>query len=99
MPAICRQGDTLSTGHTCVGTTTLTTPDQSTVRANGILIARVGDRTVPHPAPPFPPCPNHVRFVNVGSSTVRVAGAFVARVGDSTDSGQMTSGSSNIFAG
>jgi len=37
--------------------------------------------------------------VNAGSSTVRVAGAFIARIGDSTDSGAMTSGSSNIFAG
>ena len=99
MPAICREGDTLSTGHACVGTTTLYTPGQSTVRANGILIARVGDPTVSHPAPPNPPCPPHVRFVNVGSSTVRIAGAFVARVGDSTDSGAMTSGSSNIFCG
>ena len=99
MPAICRQGDSLSTGHVCTSVTTLDTPGQSTVRANGILIARVGDPTVSHAAPPNPPCPPHVRFVNVGSSTVRVAGAFVARVGDSTDSGAMTSGSSNIFAG
>ena len=44
MPAICREGDTLSTGHACVGTTTLDTPGQSTVRANGILIARVSRR-------------------------------------------------------
>lgn len=99
MSAICREGDTLSTGHACVGTTTLDTPGQSTVRANGILIARVGDPTVSHIAPPTPPCPPHVRFVNVGSSTVRIAGAFVARIGDSTDSGAMTSGSSNIFCG
>ena len=99
MPAICREGDTLSTGHACVGTTTLDTPGQSTVRANGILIARVGDPTVSHPAPPTPPCPDHVRFVNVGSSTVRIAGAFIARVGDSADSGEMISGSSNISCG
>ena len=43
MPAVSRQGDSLSTGHICVGTTTLDTPGQSTVRANSILIARVGD--------------------------------------------------------
>ena len=43
MPAISRKGDSLSTGHICVGTTTLDTPGQSTVRANSILIARVGD--------------------------------------------------------
>ena len=99
MPAVCRKGDSLSTGHICTSTTTLDTPTQSTVRANGILIARVGDPTVAHPNPPSPPCPNHVANVNAGSSTVRIAGAFVARIGDSTDSGAMTSGSSNIFAG
>ena len=99
MPAICRKGDSLSTGHICAGTTTLDTPGQSTVRANGILIARVGDPTVSHPFPPAPPCAPHVANVNAGSSTVRVAGKFIARIGDSADSGVMTSGSSNIFAG
>jgi len=99
MPAVCRKGDSLSTGHICVGTTTLDTPSQSTVRANGILVARVGDPTVSHPFPPNPPCAPHVANVNAGSSTVRVTGQFVARIGDSADSGQMTSGSSNIFVG
>jgi|TARA_R110000822_G_scaffold110311_1_gene240376 uncharacterized Zn-binding protein involved in type VI secretion len=99
MPAICREGDSLSTGHICASTTILDTPGQSTVRANGILIARVGDSTVSHPFPPSPPCAPHVANVNVGSSTVRIAGAFVARVGDSADSGQMISGSSNILVG
>ena len=55
MPAVSRKGDTLSTGHACVGTTTLDTPGQGTVYANSILIARIGDPTVPHPAPPNPP--------------------------------------------
>jgi len=99
MPAVSRKGDTLSTGHICTSTTTLDTPGQSTVKANGILIARISDPTVSHPNPPNPPCPNHVAFVNAGSSTVRVAGLAVARIGDSADSGQMTSGSSNVFVG
>ena len=99
MPAICRKGDSLSTGHICVGTTTLNTPCQSTVRAKSILIARVGDPTVAHPFPPTPPCADHVANVNAGSGTVRVAGAFVARIGDSADAGAMTSGSSNVFSG
>ena len=99
MPAICRKGDSLNTGHVCTTVTTLDTPGQSTVRANGILIARVGDPTVVHSNPPAPVCPPHVANVNVGSSTVRVAGKFVARIGDSADSGAMISGSSNIFAG
>ena len=99
MPAISRKGDSLSTGHACTGTTTLDTPWQATVRANSILIARVGDPTVSHPFPPVPICVPHVANVNAGSSTVRVAGAFVARIGDSADAGAMTSGSSNVFSG
>ena len=99
MPAISRKGDSLSTGHACTGTTTLDTPSQSTVRANSILIARVGDPTVSHPFPPVPICVPHVANVNAGSGTVRVAGAFVARIGDSADAGAMPSGSSNVFSG
>ena len=99
MPAVSRQGDSLTTGHACVGTTTLATPGQSTVRANSILIARVGDPTVSHPFPPLPPCAPHVATVNAGSSTVRVHGIPVARIGDSADSGAMTAGSSNVFSG
>ena len=99
MPAICRKGDSLSSGHICVGTTTLDTPGQSTVRANSILIARVGDPTVSHPFPPNPPCAPHVANVNAGSSTVRVHSIAVASVGDSADAGAMTSGSSNVNAG
>jgi hypothetical protein len=72
MPAICRKGDSLTTGHVCTSVTTLDTPTQSTVRANGILIARVGDPTVSHPHPPAPPCPPsrgkcQCRFINCKS--------------------------------
>lgn len=99
MPKVSREGDELSTGHACVATTVLDTPGQSTVFANSILIARITDPTVPHPAPPIPPCPKHVKFVNVGSSTVSVVGLPIARIGDSTDEGQMTKGSDTVFAG
>ena len=99
MPGISRKGDTLSTGHVCAGTTTLTTPTQSTVRANGILIARKTDKTVSHPFPPSPPCAPHVAKVNVGSSTVRVVGLPVSRIGDSTDAGQLIKGSTTVRAG
>ncbi len=99
MPAVSRKGDSLSTGHACAGSTILATPQQSTVRANSILIARVSDKTISHPFPPLPPCAPHVASVNAGSSTVRVCGLAVARVGDSTDAGQMTKGSSNVFSG
>ena len=98
MPAVSRKGDSLSTGHGCVGTTTLNTPGQSTVFANSILIARVSDPTVSHPFPPAPPCAPHVANVNAGSPNVFVEGLAVARIGDSADAGAMTSGSGNVFA-
>ena len=99
MPAACRKGDSLSTGHICSSTTTLTPPGQSTVFANSLLMARVSDKTVPHPFPPNPPCANHTAAVNAGSSTVFVEGKALARIGDSADAGSMTSGSSNVFSG
>ena len=98
MPAVSRNGDSLSTGHACVGTTTLDTPGQNTVFANNILVARIGDPTVAHPNPPNPPCPDHVANVNAGSPNVYVVGIKVGRIGDSADAGAMTSGSSNVFA-
>jgi len=98
MPAASRQGDSLSTGHDCVGSTTLTTPGQGTVYINGILAARQGDSTVGHPVG-APACPNHVAAVNAGSSSVNISGSAAARVGDSADAGAMTSGSGNVFIG
>ena len=99
MPAVSRKGDSLSTGHICVGTTTLDTPAQSSVFNDNKLMARKTDKTVPHPFPPNPPCANHTAVVNAGSSTVFVEGKALARIGDSADAGAMTSGSSNVFSG
>ena len=96
--AISRKGDSLSTGHICTGTTTLDISGQSTVRANGILIARVSDLYGITSFFHFTTLCAHVANVNAGSS-VRVAGKFVARIGDSADAGKMTSGSSNVFSG
>ncbi|QOI69072.1 hypothetical protein Mosig_00108 [Pelagibacter phage Mosig EXVC030M] len=98
MPAVSRKGDELSTGHICTSTTTLDTPGQGTCFANSILIARVSDPTISHPFPPLPPCAPHVANVNAGSPNVFVEGLAVARIGDSADSGNMTSGSGNVFA-
>ena len=92
MPAVSRQGDSLTTGHICVATTTLATPGQSTVFANGILVARITDSTVSHLFPPnVPPCGSH-------TSTVK-PGRKCARIGDAADAGAMTSGSGDVFAG
>ena len=100
MPAVCRVGDSLSTGHACTGTTTIASSNtDGTVKANGINIIVVGAPTVSHPAPPTPPCPPHVANLNAGSSTVSINGIPVGRVGDSADAGAMTSGSGTVSVG
>jgi uncharacterized Zn-binding protein involved in type VI secretion len=93
MPAVCVEGDTLSTGHDCVATTTLDTPPQTKVKIGGILVAIVGTPTVAHPFPPNPPCANHVASLNKGSAKVSIGGIPVGRIGDSADAGSMTTGS------
>jgi uncharacterized Zn-binding protein involved in type VI secretion len=100
MPAVCRVGDSLSTGHGCSGSTTIAASNtDGSVRANGIAIIVVGAPTVAHPFPPDPPCAPHVANLNAGSASVFINGKRVGRVGDSADAGAMTSGSSNVFAG
>ena len=99
MPAASRQGDSLSTGHDCVGETTLAAPGQSKVVIEGALAARQGDPTVSHPFPPSPPCAPHVAVVNAGSGKVTIVGSPAARVGDSADAGAMTSGSGKVSIG
>lgn len=99
MPKVVRVGDSLSTGHACVGSTTLASANQGSVYVNGILAAVVGAPTVAHPFPPSPPCAPHVANLNAGSSSVFVEGIALGRVGDSADAGAMTSGSPDVFAG
>ena len=100
MPAVSRRGDTLTTGHGGDATTTLATPNQSTVFANGIRVARITDPTVTHLVPPnIPPCSSHASTVKVGSDSVFVESLACARIGDSADAGAMTTGSDNVFAG
>ena len=100
MPLIVREGDTLSTGHICTGTTTLDTPTQSRVFIHGKLVARVTDKTVSHPFPPAPPCAPHVAKINEGSSNVYVHGLKVGRVGDSADADKMidAKNNTNVYA-
>ena len=100
MPGISRKGDGLSTGHICATTSTLATPGQGSVFANGKLVARKGDPTVAHPFPPSPACANHTAAVNSGSKKrVFCEGKLVARITDSTDLDALTSGSENVIAG
>jgi uncharacterized Zn-binding protein involved in type VI secretion len=100
MPAVCRVGDSLSTGHACVGSTTIASSNtDGTVKVNGIAAIVIGAPTVSHPFPPSPPCAPHVAALNAGSGTVRINGTGVGRVGDSADAGSMTSGSGDVNAG
>ena len=99
MPAVCRVGDSLSTGHACTGTTTIASSNtDGTVHAESIDIIVVGAPTVSHPFPPNPPCAPHVANLNAGSPNVFVNSIAVGRISDSADAGAMTSGSGNVFA-
>ena len=99
MPGISRKGDGLSTGHICATTSTLATPGQGSVFANGKLVARKGDPTVAHPFPPSPACAPHTAAVKGGSGSVFCNGSAVARIGDAADLGSMTGGPGNVSAG
>tara|TARA_B100000683_G_scaffold24463_1_gene22635 strand:- start:983 stop:1297 length:315 start_codon:yes stop_codon:yes gene_type:complete len=95
---VCRETDPLDTGHGCDSTTTLATPSQSTVFAEGLLVARKTDPTVSHEIEDAEECASHTAQVNVGDTTVFTVGLATARVTDSTDQGQMTDGASTVFA-
>jgi len=78
MPAVCRVGDSLSTGHGCSGSTTIASSNtDGSVKADSINIIVVGAPTVSHPFPPAPPCAPHVANLNAGSSSVSVNGIAV----------------------
>jgi len=99
MPAICREGDPLSTGHLCTPKTTIDTcGNDGTVSAEGKKVIVVGAPTVSHPGP-APPCPPHVAKLNAGSSSVKINGIPVGRVGDSADAGSMSGGAGTVNAG
>jgi len=102
---IARGGDSLTTGHNCTPTTTLNALTVKGVSAkvyiNGEAVACIGDNTVVHPSgDDFPICSvTHIAQVNEGSTKVFVGGVGVARIGDGADSGAITEGSTNVFAG
>ena len=93
---VSRQTDTLTTGHACAATTTLATPGQGDVFAQGLLVAREGDPTVSHPFPPVPLCLPHVAQVNAGSPSVYCHGIKVARINSSADAGNMIQGAPKV---
>jgi len=102
MPAVTRDGDATTTGHGCHTTTTVTGPSTD-VFCNSKGVERKGDPTAAHTiensATP-PVCVSHLgAVINAGSSTVFVNGKAIARIGDSCDSGAITEGSGDVFAG
>ena len=101
MPGVTRDGDATTTGHGCDATTTVTGPSTN-VFCNTRGVERKTDptaaHTIPNSASP-PVCVPHSSVINAGSGTVFVNSKPIARVGDSADSGAITTGSSNVFAG
>ena len=104
MTGICREGDTLNTGHDCTATSKLDTPTgNETVKVDGKLVARMDDKTVEHTEKTGTDsngddiCTNHRGAITGASSNVFVYGKAVARINDAVDSGKMTSGSSSVI--
>ena len=102
MPGVTRDGDATTTGHGCDATTTVTGPSTD-VFCNSKGVERKTDptaaHTIPNSASP-PVCVSHSgAVINAGSGTVFVNGKAIARIGDSCDGGNITGGSSNVFAG
>ena len=111
MPGCARVGDTINTGHLCDTTATIIVGSND-VFVNGKSATFLGSdisshtiesqRGVQPPGPPTNPstCIPHLnQKVYAGSTTVKVNGKPMARKGDSADSGSITGGSTNVFAG
>ena len=103
MPGVARENDTASTGHGCDTTTTVVGPSQD-VFCNTRGVERKTDptaaHTIPNSASPPVCVPHSGAEINAGSDkNVKVNGKLIARIGDSCDGGNITEGSSNVFAG
>jgi len=98
MPGVTRDGDATTTGHGCDATTTVTGPSTN-VFCNTKGVERKTDPTAAHTILSGLSCVPHSSVINAGSGTVFVNSKAIARIGDSCDSGAITGGSSNVFAG
>jgi len=111
MPGVARVGDSITTGHLCDTTATISTSGHATnVYANGKLVALQGGPIAPHqiesqrnvqpPGTPTNPstCIPHSAVVIGSSNSVRANGRFIARQSDRADEGSIQQGSSNVFA-
>ena len=101
MPGVTRDGDATTTGHGCDTTTTVTGPSGD-VFCNSLGLERKTDPTASHDRPVGDPvvCTAHTSSITEGSAKkVFVNGKLIARIGDACDSGAITGGSTNVFAG
>lgn len=94
MPKAALVGD-LGSDHDGFPPTPITA-GSSTVKIDGIPVARQGDPLAPHDKPKNPP---HPRMIKGGSSTVMIDGKPAARVGDAVDCGGVIIGGSSVNIG
>lgn len=104
---VARKTDSTTTGHTCDTTTTLSN-GQSSVYAEGQLVARIGDPTVSHNVPtPVPDgeggttieCLPHTGSVQTGNGTVYAVGKLITFLGEtvSCSNGSITSSANTVY--
>jgi uncharacterized Zn-binding protein involved in type VI secretion len=100
MPAVARNDgtDTIATNHGC-DSTTVTDEGSSDVFVNGKGVVRAGDLCEVHLIPAGIVCVPHTVPLSTYSSTVFVNGKGVGRLGDFYNGHEITSGSSDVFAG
>ena len=98
MPEVARKTDAISTGHGCDTTSTIE-GHATKCYAEGLEIARKGDKITTHNVPSGKKCVPHTVYIAGGSSTVFVEGMAIARNGDAVDNGTITGGASKVFAG
>lgn len=99
MPLAAREGDAVSTGHGCDGSTVLDTPGQGTVWIENKLACRLGDLTVSHAVPSGDACVPHTAPITGSSGTVYIENVLAARKTDGCDAGSITGSASFTFIG
>ena len=109
---VARKTDTCTTGHSC-DTVTKLNFGQSTVFAEGQLVARITDPTISHNIPTRTrtgtdeegnpiytfPCKPHVGTVRTGNGTVYAENKLITFLGEtvSCNNGEITSSASTVY--
>ena len=98
MPEVARKTDAISTGHDCDTTSTIE-GHATKCYAEGLEIARMGDKITEHNVPSDDECVPHTVYIAGGSSTVYVEGMAIARKDDAVDNDKITGHANTVFAG